>query len=222
MLKKCEVFMLCTDDKKAPIVFCDYIRKITENKSDILIKVGDFYNHLYFISDDVIVKGDVVYDHVSDGVFTVDIMEFVNQYNNSNEYSKVVLSTDTSLGLPKPSRGFILKYIKCYNSNNVITEAMVKYNDVKVCESLGNYDDNSIYVNGEVVNTFHHELTNVINSVVIKFTKPFDNNGEATISKVKDRYSRQEVYNLLKQSIERTTNSFISSDIEWINEVLDK
>ena len=47
-----------------------------------------------------------------------------------------------------------------------------------------------------------------------------DKNNQITITKVKDSWSREEVIDLHKANCERLTNSYISSDIDWIEENL--
>ncbi len=219
MLKKCEIEMLSTREKAPLVLLTD--RKLIDQNS-IMGFIDGMNQHLYVTSDDKITKGDNVYDMFATRIFKVDNVQDAEVYNKSEYFKKVVISTDKNLGLPTLSRGFILQFIKNHNQGSPIYELLVRYNDVEICESTTNYDYNNIYVNGECVDTLNHESVDAINNVVSEFTKPHENNGVASIKKMRTNFSRQEVYNLLKMSIERTTNSFVSSDIEWVHNVLDK
>lgn len=53
-----------------------------------------------------------------------------------------------------------------------------------------------------------------------EFKLKIDKNNQITITKVKDSWSREEVIALHKANCERLTNSYISSDIDWIEENL--
>ena len=82
------------------------------------------YQHLYIISDDEIKEDDWYYDNV---VLQIRQWKSFMIYNKL-QHKKVIATTDTSLGLPQPSKQFIKKYIEEYNKGNVITDVLVEYN----------------------------------------------------------------------------------------------
>ena len=137
------------------------------------------YQHLYIISDDEIKEDDWYYDNV---VLQIRQWKSFMIYNKL-QHKKVIATTDTSLGLPQPSKQFIEKYIEEYNKGNVITDVLVEYELV----SNEEYFLNTINPDDDVP-YFDERLK--INS----------KDNTITIKKVKDSYSREEVIELCKQA----------------------
>lgn len=91
------------------------------------------YQHLYFISDDEVKKGDWSLNIIS-GTLT-------NWIGDSNTSHKVIASTDPSLGLPLIPRSYIQEYV---NSNGSITDVGLEMEE--------QYPENRIVIrNNEVV-----------------------------------------------------------------------
>ena len=128
MYKKVNVVMLPTNEKASNIVkiLKDTISyTTTENIS------GGTYQHLYITSDEEMKKGDYVYVACSE-VNVYEIRQITEYYNGQFLFDdksqidmdyckKIIATTDTSLGLPQPSKSFIQAYIKAYNESKPIT-----------------------------------------------------------------------------------------------------
>lgn len=84
------------------------------------------WQHLYFLSDDEIKANDYAY-HKLDGKVILVTEDLLDGDIRRFGYSKVIVSTDSSLCLPQPPQGFIDAYIKSYNEGKPITEVMVEY-----------------------------------------------------------------------------------------------
>ena len=219
--KKAKVVMLPTNKPSKLGDLATYqgksLAKVIKEGVNLKNTTVQFWN-LYIISDDEIKEGDWYYDNV---VLQIRQWKSFMIYNKL-QHKKIIATTNTSLkieidgnrgnllpdvsfdiNLPQPSQQFIEKYIEEYNKGNIITDVLVEYELISNEEYFGNTvnpDDDVPY--------FDERLK----------INPKDNT--ITIKKVKDSWTREEVFNLLKRSIERTTNAFISSDIEWINENL--
>lgn len=162
---KRQVVMLPTNEK-APVI--GMIATTSTNTLSLVDKglvdmyhfhqqFGDFapvkpYQHLYFLSDDKINEGD--YYHYLDSntikqCTNYQQVHLINIAHDSNNYKKVVATTDSSLkievllhrnasaegihyySLPQPSEAFINKYIEEYNKSNILTEVLVEYEVVE-------------------------------------------------------------------------------------------
>lgn len=118
-------------------------------------KYDDFYipQHLYFTTDDEIKGGDwVIWNKCEDkenSVFKSEYKEnsvfkcenkplcsnFLNSPENKHKFSKIVASTDESLGLARPSNAFLKKYCESYNYGKAITKVNIEcklYHGIKI------------------------------------------------------------------------------------------
>lgn len=172
--------------------------------------------HLYIISDDEIKEGDLfIGDGASLKQCTLNNGGNINfkggWYSGSSNCKKIIATTDTSLKwefkgiqmsrmfeLPQPSQQFIEKYIKSYNKGNIITEVLVEY------EWKGKK-----YVDDQDTFGYDKQILRI---------NPKDNT--IIIKEVKDNWNREEVIALLKAKTELHTNSWLSSDMQWIEENL--
>jgi hypothetical protein len=127
--------------------------------------------HLYFLSDDKIEKGDWFYYKLTNSIF-----QAIRDDAYPKDAKKIIATTDTSLGnktiyyradnsisreefkpLPQPSQQFIKDYVEAYNRSNVgsnnftITEVLVEYENKPLCNrrDADGYpiDENLIKVN---------------------------------------------------------------------------
>lgn len=176
-LKKTRVIMLPTKEK-API------GKLLSNENVLVYNVGHgkipmgIQQHLYFLSDEKIEEGNWFIDlrdkeselYYEDLYVASDTLgvELANKLGK-----KVIASTDSSLGLPKPSNSFIEKYIKLFNENKQIQWVNVEYErDYKT----SSYSDQ------------HQEWFDKLK---------VDKSNEITIKPIKDSWNREEVIELL-------------------------
>ena len=134
--------------------------------------VQEFSNkkvHIYITSDEEIKDGDYYYDNI---VLQVRQWKSFMIYNKL-QHKKIIATTDASLGLPQPSQQFIEKYIEEYNKGNVITDVLVEY------EYL--LDDRTVLPYWKLkMNTKNNTIT-------------------ITIKKLKETYSKDEVYQILEK-----------------------
>ena len=200
------------------------------DKNTQLIEDIDTPYHLYFLSDEEIKEGDwfirkneihkcfkihpqdIEFKPTKDSVYCG-----VNTFWNKQFCKKIIATTDKSIYkptttmsadsfdqivysskeyLPKPSQDFIEVFVQEYNTGRKIEEVMIEY----ILEHDLRANDKS--------KEFNHVL------------KVNHKDNTISIRKIKDSWNREEVIALIKKNTERLTNSWISSDIEWIEENL--
>lgn len=158
--------------------------------------------HLYFLSDDEIKAGDW-YLKNGESIIVSALGEIVKgDYKNCK---KIIATTDKleipyefdkwSI-IPKPSEGFIQKFVNAYNSGNPITEVDVEYEEY----AEGSYG----LSDGE--------------PLILERLKINSKDNTITIKKVKDSWTTQEVINLLQQFNNDKPGEFDCS--KWIEENL--
>lgn len=131
--------------------------------------------HLYFLSDEKIEKGDWVYNPIYKTVY--QWIENADVRFDKINAKKIIATTNKSLGLPGPSKGFLEVYVDAYNEGKKIEEVLVEMEDFGEEDWVG--DDYT----GEPI--WRHDWR-------IK-VKP-DNT--ITIKKVKDSWSKEEIIEL--------------------------
>ena len=195
--KNASVVMLSTNQKA---LIGDFVigTTIEENPKKLFYgkKVREPFNcshtnfHLYIISDDENkVDGDWYYNTITEALF---IMKYHTLYDSEID-KKVIATTDKSLIytntedvpsfveksefniFPQPSKSFIEKFVRAYNSGVPIENVLVEYN--------------------HLVSTFG------LNNEWLKVAT--DNT--ITIKKIKDTYTQQEVDDLLDRNTAQTT-----------------
>lgn len=201
MYKKCKVVILPTNEKAT---VKDIV--ISPRYKGLIQLFGSFENsykdeckvqHLFVISDDEIKIGDWFMNRqymIETNQKEYEIWLCGDVKPNSDPH-KIIASTDSSLNISALHPSFIEEYIQRYNDGNPIKDVMVEYEDKL------HYED-TIYQDSN------------------KLTPKINPDNTITIKEVKDSWNRDEVITLLKLNTERLTNSWISSDIDWINENL--
>lgn len=140
--KECNVVMLTANidvrNYKDTIVIINDVNtmlRVTAPVDPITDSVADEVNkaytpkYMYITSDDEIKEGDFCIC-VKD---TQDLLYgYMFKYNGEHRIdnkgcSKVIASTDPNLNLPRPSSGFINRFIADYNEGIIITNIMVEY-----------------------------------------------------------------------------------------------
>lgn len=190
--KKTKVVMLPTNEKAN--------LKLGQNGLLVNTTLGydtHFTNqHLYFLSDDEIKKGDWCYDEHNKVVFQ-------NNSSGTPGASKKIIATTDKLRvmtkdefssvdnqhLPQPSKSFIEKYVKEHYSGVPIINVLVEYN--------------------------HLLSTTGLNEEWLKVN---DSDNTITIKKIKDSWTRDEVVNLLQQFNNDKSGAFDCT--KWIEENL--
>jgi hypothetical protein len=222
MKKLAQVVMLSTNEKAkiGDIVMSkfDDIHILTKNDGKEYAKTVTS-QHLYILSDEEIKEGDW-FVGFADGSIKPFVMkadestvEINNWQLNKKGYSsnkKIIATTDRSLkvfihttmaidmddcyeSLPQPSQSFIEKFVEEYNKGNVITEVMVEY------ESIGAYA-NPKYNSDYQLKINSDNTINIINS--------------------KERWSREEVVELLYKHTEYMLSGKKDTLDKWIEENL--
>jgi hypothetical protein len=189
--QECEVVMLATDKITGIIKFGNQLRTTPQGLSNMVY----YSQHLYFLSNEEIKKGDwciVTKSHKD--LLKGDIFQYNGNHSiDSYNVKKIIVTTDTSLrigggtgrredgvsiSLPQPSKSFIQAYIKAYNENKPIIKVLVEM------EGIG----------GKMIND---------KLVPIAFKSKINSSNEITIKKIKDSYTREEYFKGLKHAIER-------------------
>lgn len=164
--------MLPSKAKSALFLFRDEL--YVSNPKVIATWVEAIYQHLYFLSDEEIKEGDIIMNNL-DFLVGKCIKRLVKSEIETKEYSKIIATTDKSLGLPEPSKEFIEIYVKAYNEGKPITEVLVEYEYIAGGRTAAGPD---VYKKG-----FGYQLKVKSDNTI-------------TIKKVKDSCSRKEVEEL--------------------------
>lgn len=97
--------------------------------------------HLYFTSDEEIKEGDwFICNQAAQQCIEVRKnndypYKIINKFNGEIQYeskhwkSKIIATTDKSIGLPEPSKEFLDVYIKAYNEGKKIKEVLIQCNE---------------------------------------------------------------------------------------------
>lgn len=173
---------------------------VTLNSNDGKIITKDLYTkHLYFLSNDEIRLNDWYYTGARTseyGIHQANTERLVHiardaQADKSIICKKVIVSTDESLGLPRPSDDFLKKYCELGG----IDKVLVEYDTFKRVESSDNYLDDVIILN----DTFKYKVIDKdedFNLFPILKVSP-DNTITIKPFKVKDSWNREELEKLL-------------------------
>lgn len=186
--KKKQVVMLPTNKKAGPISI-GHKSGIAEFHIFLHEKGGIYFNHtfqhLYFLSDEEIEKGDYWIDLLEKRIFKVteeDVIVAKADGLPHNEFKKIIATTDKSIifperfpsftYLPEPSRAFIEKFVEEYNKGNVITQVMVEFEEY-----------------------FEYDITNKKQSLKIN-----QRDNTITTKKTKDTWTREEVLSIINKT----------------------
>lgn len=230
MFKECRVVMLPTNEKSQIVILSD---TLCYNGSKYLFNSKEYQlQHLYIISDEWIVGGDwCINDHI-------DTLYQVSNSGSYGNWNKVIASTDPSLKieeivdggkwsklnigqpvkqykfLPQISKSFVEECIERYNAGDPLYEVMVEYEGF-ICK-------NGHYMGFQTTCTYPHCEEYNYPQLKISSDNTITPEEIATVhsKKIKTSWNREEVIDLIKRNTERLTNSWISSDIDWIDENL--
>lgn len=183
--------------------------------------------HLYLIADDKIRIGDRYlvkcfgekYGYTKESLGKLEAGQ--EQLAIKHDAKKVIVSTNTSLGLPSLSEGFISKYIESYNKGEMITDVMVEVHTAGVWEAR-----NSHGINGRRCVVCY--TTNAIkDSYDCKcgYTLKVDKSNSVTIRKVKDTWTREEVIELCSSAFHtgnRATDMTGSIDYAFLDKFIEE
>lgn len=133
----------------------------------------DKFQHLYILSNEEIKTGDWIYRYEDKKVFQSKSYFSEDNPLKKGLITKIIATTDTSLGLPQPSQQFIKYYIEEYNKGNVINKVEV---EVK----------RRIEFNG------CHSYESSVN-----FDLKINSNNTINIKPIKDSWTREEVLQLI-------------------------
>lgn len=172
--QECEIIMLVTDKKATGIIkFGNQLRTTSEGLSSMVY----YSQHLYFLSNEEIKKGDWYLNIVSNEIVNVDF----NIDYEQNHCKKIIATTDISLQLPQPSKEFIQAYIQAYNKGKPITKVLVEM------EEIDSQD-------------YHAEIDYFGKTdIELEYELKINSSNEITIKKIKDNYTREEVIELLSK-----------------------
>lgn len=152
------------------------------------LKSDEKFQNLYILSDEEPKNDDWVYykhpaceeamitkivkwDYCDYQPYSVQHLE---GFGVKTRYSKIIASTDKSLELPCPSARFVSTFVVEYNEDNIITEVLVKYDEIGPMKSGNNY----------------------ISIVQLLKVKP---NNTISIRKVKNEWSRTEMFDEMQK-----------------------
>lgn len=211
--KKCKVVMLSTEKASQIVSNGDQLEFCF--KEGIPQESWMKPQHLYITNDEEIKEGDYWVNLDKNQIFYGNLYDLAN---NAPSCKKIIATTDpelkvtykseyqiegtTSWNLPKPTEGFIKKFIEKYNKGEIITDILVEYIDKGNEEWLG--DD----INGE---PFWNE----------KWELKLSFQNEITIHSVKQSWTREEVINLIrKYSLDSQYGKGLGFTDKWIGENL--
>lgn len=197
-LKRAKVIMLSTNQKasKGQIYGLDGLH-ISNGEY-----CGEITQHLHIISETEKIKegdytiflGIVRKVLIKKSLATSAVLEGCGLIFDINKLSKIIASTDPSFNLPTLSDSFISKYIKEYNSGNIIEDVLIEY-------------EQNIY--------------NCLTNQIILKINPKDN--YITIRKVKDSWNYDEMkaaYSLGRSDLKdsQVQGKYIDNFKYWINQ----
>ena len=173
--QECEVVMLDTNDKTAPIL--SYLNNESlQYFPNTYWSNGDLSKrHLYFLSNKEIKEGDWFINRNDNTIFQVKSKEEGESLNIFIGFNKIIATTDISLRLPQPSKEFIQAFIAAYNEYEPIKWVNVEFE--------------------EYATETNYELE--IDCSTPLFRLKLNSSNEIIIKKVKDSWTREEVIELL-------------------------
>lgn len=209
--RKRRVVMLNSENvpKKGDIIKLSHSGSLVVNHLNFHQESENVVQHLYFLSDKTPKWGDWVLHNNSiyrvtnyKGLYlTLEGLEHIDVKTDLCE--KIIASTDnifisdSGLGgayptLPRPSQGFINKFVSEYNKGNIIEWVNVEYL---------RYPDGFDLEDGT---QYSESLrTNIKDNTICTWS-------------IKNSWNQTEVFELIKKFSSYKTNSFTSEDIQWI------
>jgi hypothetical protein len=174
-------------------------------------------HHLYILSEDKIKEGDWVLSLLTNNIIRVEKDNINNLSTHKIYFKKIIATTNSLLTISKDSIGksfissidnqnkllpqipesFIKYFIEQYNKGNIITDVNVEYIEPRGCFEGDYYQGNG------------------------KFNLKVTSNNTITIKPIKERWSREEVIELIKKfDIEERCGNGIFDIDKWIEQNL--
>lgn len=192
---KCKVVILPTKKASNLYIYDDRVTKSLHQR-ELGITSNDGYRngqHLYITSDEEIKEGDWY-------IYNEELLaQFKKEYNQSavlvKKNKKIIATTDPKLNLPKPTEGFIKKFVEKYNKGEVITDIFVECTH----PSFDEWESR-----GEPVGYYPLKLSS---------------QNEITIHPIKQSWTRDEVCSILQEVYNLGRNDHAISQLkgEYIN-----
>lgn len=212
---KCKVVMLPTEKAsylthRAADGELMYSYKLFANHGETI----NTNQYLYFTSKREIKEGDFFLDGTT--IYSTPNERTLKAINvDDRACFKIEATTDPSLELPLIPQSFIEKYVE---KQGKIDEVMIDINEIEDVESLSNYDENEIWLNGELMMCYDHRITTGRDKYLatIPFIKTRPDN-TVIVSKVKDTWTRDEVIELIGKYDEKFAHTSMATFSEWIN-----
>lgn len=183
--------------------------KLKLSKPNSICPGPQSFQHLYFISDEEIKEGDWCFNSFDNQIWKYKSSPCPLPYwGNKDTLTKIIATTDSSLGLPQPSPSFIKAYIEEYNQGNVITDVLVEYYvDYKIHCEISREDCSKIC--GKSIGC---ELCSKAN-----WKLKLDSNNTITTKKIKDSWNYEEHCLDMQYYMEYCERSGYVTPQEWIN-----
>lgn len=175
--KKCKVIMLPSDKSNLYKHLLGSLRFSKNEKTDSdIIKP----QHLYIVSSEEIKEGDYYYDKEDKIIFKcLDTLEATSRNDYKEIYEcerwfKVLASTDSTLGLPRPSNAFLEAY----------------------CKAKGEIDEVLVECFPIYKSAFHGKIDCDFEGIVDRYEVKKAPDNTITIKPIKDSWNREEVEKL--------------------------
>lgn len=229
MLKKVQVLMLPAKEKAENCLagYADQslLYKFKPNHywtREYLNSIDSCGYHLYFLTDEEVVGSDNVIwmdnKQINKVEDSADIIVSVNNHIRKGHIKKIIATTDSSLTLkveaksghsdqfplPRPSQGFLDKYIEAYNTGNKIKEVLVEYEGY-ICANghYMSYKSTCAYPHCDKPNHDHLKVNQKDNTITIK--------------PIKISWTREEHISDVKRIINLYASTFNGGSIDqWI------
>lgn len=202
--KKCKVVILSTE--KASNIWLTYENKLSIHPSYTTLAGGQ---HLYITSNEEIKEGDWYIWLNNKAICQADAMIMtINNHMKNGHIEKIIATTDTLVFkddyrnqstpdfLPKPTEGFIKKFVEKYNKGEIITDILVEYE----------YEDHAIWSKNQYdtydchnCNRENFEKEDGCNCLYTFYLKISPQN-EITIHPIKQNWTREEVVKLCRDA----------------------
>jgi len=174
MTKTCNVIILPTDGKSD--IYFNYLVLSLSLHGNIAQNDGDKVpQHLYITSDEEIKERDWYWNNTRESVVQCKY----SRVELSSKDVKIIATTDPSLNLPQIPQSFISLYIEEYNAGRKIEKIWVEYHHDYIGKCIPDEEGCHCYNNSLKINP--------------------DNT--ISIEPIKDSWTREEVVELIKQSL---------------------
>lgn len=210
-LKRAKVVMLSSNQKVTNgdgllLGNNNLIKPITGAEYRKLTYLGFVPQHFYFLSDEEIKEGDAPIWCMNKNKDTVYLIEHITGFESEN-WDKIIATTNKSLGLPEPSKSFLEIFVRKYNKGNIITEVMVEYNEGRHIPGIVDCGDEDLWES----DYYEPDILKV---------NPKDNT--ITIKPIKDSWSRDEVKLLCNKAMCYVRNNKPNISLDELHEWIEQ